>query len=190
MDERLGALGNVEIYVILKYYNEEVINSLMNIVPFKLLVIYVNNWKEGKSKEVDFDPSIFTHNVHADEEIVFRFQLGDNYFSITLLEDRCVVCIYFRAWYFLEHQLIIVVEHLLTNCEIVLFGFELDFKYDDSDVQSALLELKSDGTNYPFILKEVSENKIEIFSDDRTIENSNLLELLKMKVSPVFEMIS
>jgi hypothetical protein len=121
---------------------------------------------------------------------VFRYEIGNNNVSITLMEKRVVLCVYFRAWYFLENELIDIVNYLLTNNEITLLGFELDFKYYSQDIESSLNSMKNNKSNYPFILKKNRTNKIEIYYDKNLFENSNLLNLLKKKVHPVFDMIS
>ena len=121
---------------------------------------------------------------------MFRYEIGNNNVSITLMEKRVVLCVYFRAWYFLENELIDIVNYLLTNNEITLLGFELDFKYYSQDIESSLNSMKNNKSNYPFILKKNRTNKIEIYYDKNLFENSNLLNLLKKKVHPVFDMIS
>ncbi len=158
------------------------------LVP-KLLDVRINNWTKNKSTEVEFDLSLFDRDLDSDEEVVFRFQIGDNYLSITLTKVRAVVCIYFRAWYLLDDGLVSVIEYLLTNYQLIIVGFELNFKYDDLDIQSILDSLKNDAFNYPFILKQQTATTPEIHDDGRIMGDSSLLNLLELKVYPVFDMI-
>lgn len=191
MEQNLGSLGNTEIYFLPKYYNEEYLKSLLELLPPVPLNVFMNNWTEGlNSSEVDFDLVLFNATIREEEELVFRYEIGDNKIAITLMQKRIVICIYYRAWCFLEDGLIPIVDYLLNNFEIILIGFELDFNYSAKDLEFSLNYIKDNKSNYPFILKQDGINNIELYFDGDNSTDLDLLSLLKVKVYPIFDMIS
>src|ERR1700742_4200488 len=105
MEENLGSLGNVEIYIVLKKDKIDLINSLINQTPLRLLDIHLNNWVQGISQQCNADFQFSNQELNKDEEIVFRFQLGSNIVSLILMCNRAVIYVHFRAWDKLETQM-------------------------------------------------------------------------------------
>jgi hypothetical protein len=187
MNNELGVLGNIEVYLFLPARNNYYYRGLKNAIKVEPTSILKNNWELNIiGEEIIFDAAFFSNFLAEKEEILVQYVIDDNLVSVILLQNRIIVRISFKPWNDIEHDLVDLIFYLLSEYKLLAIGFELDFDYANESLEQVVSTLISDKTNYPIISKEPGKELLEHIEQNYQVST---LELLKKKTSQLITLL-